>query len=160
MANASNRPLTKEQKHAREQLKNLTDGHFQKLAHTEENIITKVSNNSEMPVEDDFEILAALEVEEAPEVNDEGIEEAGVKKNKGSHEITDFFKEEVDTINGDDDNHDNHEIMTIQEAYDQLTPIVVPSMNIKKDTKRGMADYELKVYFGELLKKTPIMKAS
>ena len=42
-------PLTKKQKRAREQLKNST--------------------------EDDFEILAALEVEEAPEVDDEVIEE-------------------------------------------------------------------------------------
>ena len=48
--------------------------------------------------------------------------------------------------------------MTIQEAYDRLTPIVAPIMNSKNDDERSMRDYELRkhigiyIYFGELLK--------
>ncbi|KAG2216159.1 hypothetical protein INT45_008919, partial [Circinella minor] len=119
-------PLTKKQKRAHEQLKNSTDGRFKKLARTIEHNITNVFNNSEISVEDDFQILAAFEVEEAPEI-DEVLEKdskpsfpikwreseatssrgkywgtsrtvkyyhdkQALKKKKGSHEITDFFK--------------------------------------------------------------------
>ncbi|KAI7846884.1 hypothetical protein BDC45DRAFT_542421 [Circinella umbellata] len=63
-------PLTKQQKRVREQLKNSTNGRFTKLARTEEDNVTNVSNNSEISVEDDFEILAGLEVEEAPELEE------------------------------------------------------------------------------------------
>ncbi|KAG2216239.1 hypothetical protein INT45_002781 [Circinella minor] len=196
-------PLTKKQKHAREQLKNSTDGCFKKLARTEEHIITNVSNNLEISVEDDFQILAALEVEEIPEV-DEVLEEdskpsfpikwkeseakssrgkywgtsrtvkyyhdkQALKKKKGRHEITDFFKKQVDNKNSDDSDEivkNLPSLMSIQEAYNQITPIVAPAMNAKKDNERGMADYELGkyigvyIYFGELIKKTPVMTAS
>ncbi|KAG2226938.1 hypothetical protein INT45_010217 [Circinella minor] len=193
-------PLTKRQKRAHEQLKNSTDGRFKKLACIEENNVTNVSNNSEISVEDDFEILAGLEVEEAPEVDGVLEEESkpsfpikwkeseatssrgkywgtsrtvkyydnkqALKKKKGSHEITDFFKKKVNDKNSDEIVENPPSLMSIQEAYNQITPIVAPAMNAKKDNQRGMADYELRkyigvyIYFGELIKKTPIMTAS
>ncbi|KAI7853204.1 hypothetical protein BDC45DRAFT_536676 [Circinella umbellata] len=60
-------PLTKQQKRVREQLKNSTNGRFTKLVRTEENNEHKILDDSETTVEDDFEILAALEVSEAIE---------------------------------------------------------------------------------------------
>ena len=79
----------------------------------------------------------------------------------------------MDNKNNDDDNNDDNDeletllpLMTIQEAYDRLTPIVTPIMNAKKDDERAMGDYELRkysgvhVYLGERIKKTPLMKAS
>ena len=198
-------PLTKQQKRVREQLKNSTNGRFTKLVRTEENNEHEILDDSETTVEDDFEILAALEVSEAIEPaevirdntkpiypikwneseasssrgkywgNSKNIkyyrEEQALKKKKGSHEITDFFKKAVMDKNLED-NEDNGELetlsplMTIQEAYDQLTSIVAPIMNVKKDDERAMRDYELRkysgvhAYFGELLRKTPVMKAS
>ena len=195
-------PLTKKQKCAREQLKNSNDGRFKKLAHREENNVTEISNNSEIPPEDDFEILAILEVDEEPELADIIVEdpkpifpikwdksdntssrgkywgnsrnikyyreEQALKKKKGSYEITDFFKKKVDNNSSDNDgvSETPFPLMSIQEAYDRLTPIVAPIMNTKDDNERSMGDYQLRkhiavhIYFGELLKKTPIMKAS
>ncbi|KAG2213707.1 hypothetical protein INT45_007765, partial [Circinella minor] len=63
-------PLTKQQKRVREQLKYSTNGHFTKLPHTEENNVTETSNNSEILLEDDFQILTTLEVDEAPELDE------------------------------------------------------------------------------------------
>ncbi|KAG2207326.1 hypothetical protein INT45_012432 [Circinella minor] len=195
-------PLTKQQKRVREQLKYSTNGRFTKLPRTEENNVTETSNNSEIPLEDDFQILATLEVDEAPELDEVIIEdpkpifpikwdksdnissrgkywgnsrnikyyreEQALKKKEGSHEITDFFKKKVDNNNSDNNGvlKTPSPLMTIQEAYDRLTPIVVPIMNSKNDDERSMRDYELRkhigiyIYFGELLKNTPIMKAS
>ncbi|KAG2216151.1 hypothetical protein INT45_008911 [Circinella minor] len=202
-------PLTKQQKRVREQLKYSTNGRFTKLPHTEEINVTDISSNSEISVENDFEIFTALEVEEEREVakvikedlkpsfpikwneseasssrgkywgNSRTIkyyrEEQALKKKKGSHKITDFFKKAVDNKNSDDndDNNDNNDeleaplpLMMIQEAYDRLTSIVTPIMNAKKDDERTMGDYELRkysgvhVYLGERIKKTPVMKAS
>ncbi|KAG2222695.1 hypothetical protein INT45_013509 [Circinella minor] len=163
-------PLTKRQKRAHEQLKNSTDGRFKKLACTEENNVTDVSNNSEISVEDDFEILAGLEVEEAPEV-DEVLEEDSkpsfpIKwKRVKPHHLVENIGALVELSNitminrlndkNSDDSDDSDEIvenppslMSIQEAYNQITPIVAPAMNAKKDSQRGMADYELRKYIG------------
>ena len=119
-------PLTKKQKRACEQLKHSNDGRFKKLACREENNVPEISNNSEIPPEDDFQILATLEVDEEPELEDIIVEdpkpifpikwdksdntssrgkywgnsrnikyyreEQALKKKKGSHKITDFFK--------------------------------------------------------------------
>ncbi|KAG2218004.1 hypothetical protein INT45_001547, partial [Circinella minor] len=60
-------PLTKQQKRVREQLKNSTNGRFTKLSRTEENNQPEILDDSETTVEDDFEILATLEVTEATE---------------------------------------------------------------------------------------------
>ena len=68
-------PLTKQQKRVREQLKYSTNGRFTKLPRTEENNVTETSNNSEIPLEDDFQILATLEVDEAPELDEVIIED-------------------------------------------------------------------------------------
>ncbi|KAG2206342.1 hypothetical protein INT45_003625, partial [Circinella minor] len=104
-------------------------------------------------------------------------EEQALKKKKGSHEITDFFKKAVVDKNHEDNEDNEYDeyddeletsppLMTIQEAYDQLTSIVAPIMNAKKDDERAMRDYKLRkysgvyVYFGERLRKTLVMKAS
>ncbi|KAG2214151.1 hypothetical protein INT45_008574 [Circinella minor] len=173
-------PLTKQQKRVREQLKYSTNGRFTKLPRTEENNVTETSNNSEIPLEDDFQILATLEVDEAPELDEVIIEdpkpifpikwdksdnisshgkywgnsrnikyyheEQALKKKEGSHEITDFFKKKVDNNNSDNNGvlKTPSPLMTIQEAYDRLTPIVAPIMNSKNDDERSMRDYELR----------------
>ena len=77
-----------------------------------------------------------------------------------------------DANDDDGDNKNNDELesppplMTIREVYDRLTSIVTPIMNVKKDDRKAMCDNELRkyigiyVYFGELIRKTPIMQAS
>ncbi|KAI7858232.1 hypothetical protein BDC45DRAFT_565584 [Circinella umbellata] len=141
------RPLTKKQKRARKQLKNSNNGRFKKRAHREENNVTEISNNSEIPPEDDFQILMTLEVDEEPELADIIVEDP----------------KPIFLIKWD--KKTPFPLMSIQEAYDQLTPIVAPIMNTKDDNERSIGDYQpwkhiaVHIYFGELLKKTPIMKA-
>ena len=63
-------PLTKRQKCAQQQLQNSTNSRFKKLARIENHNSTEISNDSKIMMEDqdDFEILATLEVTEAAEM--------------------------------------------------------------------------------------------